>query len=131
MVRDSVRKWWDNGPMRPAGFSIDGSYNMVVLLLAAGDTVDAMRRLGVALGALSGFGADFLGTDVEGVIPQMATLPRAMALRADLAARDGDTETARRWARATATLWANADPPLQPTVQRMRALAGMSSTPAR
>ncbi|MBW7933523.1 MAG: protein kinase [Gemmatimonadaceae bacterium] len=51
-----------------------------------------------------------------------AMLVRAMALRADLARRAGDRETARRWAGAVAELWADADAALQPAVRRMRAM---------
>ena len=51
-----------------------------------------------------------------------ATLVRAMVLRADLARQAGDREIARRWAGAVVELWADADAPLQPTVQRMRAM---------
>jgi hypothetical protein len=51
-----------------------------------------------------------------------ATVVRAMALRADLARQAGDRETARRWAGAVVELWANADAPLQPMVQRMRTM---------
>jgi hypothetical protein len=49
-----------------------------------------------------------------------------MTLRADLAAAKNDLPTARRWARAVATLWAGADPPLQPVVLRMRRIAGIT-----
>ena len=52
-----------------------------------------------------------------------ATLVRAMVYRADLAAVVGDPATARRWAAAVVALWENADPMLQSTVRRMRALA--------
>ena len=127
---DTITKYNGATPFRPAGSSLDGTYNMVLALLAAGDTATAIRGLSVALGSISGFGSNLLSTEVEGVVPQLAVLARAMALRADLAARDGDTETARRWATASATLWANADPPLQPLVARMRTLAGIA-VPAR
>jgi hypothetical protein len=46
-----------------------------------------------------------------------------MALRADLAARAGDARTARQWASAAATLWAAADPDLDPMLAHLRALA--------
>lgn len=49
-------------------------------------------------------------------------LVRAMALRAELAAEMGDRATARRWARAIAILWRDADPFLLTVVQEMQAL---------
>jgi hypothetical protein len=52
-------------------------------------------------------------------------LVRAMALRAELATRLGDAEQARRWARAVAILWKDADPFLQPVVRQMDELGGM------
>jgi eukaryotic-like serine/threonine-protein kinase len=130
-VRETLQVRNDRSFMRPASMSFDGSFMLANLMLAMGDTAAAIQQLSLGLGTLSGYGPDLLSTEVEGVLPIMATLGRAMVLRADLAARDGDTETARRWARAAATLWANADAPLQPTVARMRKLAGISSTPAR
>ncbi len=131
-VRDSLAALLDRrGGWRPSNVALDGSYLEVQLMLAVGDTAGAIRRLSVALGSLGGYGPDLLSGEVDGSLPQMAILGRAMVLRADLAARDGDTETARRWARAATALWANADDVLQPTVARMRALAGMSSTPPR
>jgi hypothetical protein len=47
-----------------------------------------------------------------------------MALRAELAAAAGDRALAARWARAVITLWSDADPPLAPTLARMRQLGG-------
>jgi hypothetical protein len=46
-----------------------------------------------------------------------------MALRAELANAQGDSEGQKKWGSALADLWATADPPLQPVVNRMRALA--------
>jgi len=51
-----------------------------------------------------------------------AALVRAMALRAELASRAGDHETAALWGRAVAELWANCDPQLRPLRDRMRKL---------
>lgn len=50
-----------------------------------------------------------------------ALLPRMMMLRADLAAKLGYPDEARVWYSRMLDLWADADPELQPTVQRMRA----------
>jgi hypothetical protein len=52
-----------------------------------------------------------------------AMMVRAMAFRAELAARVGDGQTAVAWSAAVAELWAHADEFLQPTVDRMRRLA--------
>jgi hypothetical protein len=46
-----------------------------------------------------------------------------MVLRADLAAARHDPNTARRWAKSVVELWANADPSVKPTVERMKAVA--------
>jgi serine/threonine protein kinase len=55
--------------------------------------------------------------------PKPGALVNAMALRADLAAKAGDTRGARRWAELVSILWSDADEFLQPVVQRMKALA--------
>ena len=57
-------------------------------------------------------------------------LVRGLALRAELAAATGDAAGARRWARPVAILWANADPPLRATAQRMAALVAAPSPPS-
>ena len=49
-------------------------------------------------------------------------LVRAMALRAELAATAGQSDTARLWARSVSTLWSDADRPQQPVVARMHGL---------
>jgi hypothetical protein len=54
----------------------------------------------------------------------VATLVRGMVLRAELAAEAGDSATAKRWANDVVLLWSGADQELQPTVKRMRELAG-------
>jgi hypothetical protein len=51
-----------------------------------------------------------------------ASLVGTMALRADLADRLGDRETAKLWAAAVAELWADCDQSLCPIRDRMRAL---------
>ncbi|MFL5582863.1 MAG: hypothetical protein ACJ8AO_21055, partial [Gemmatimonadaceae bacterium] len=102
----------------PGTVPIDATFHEAWLLLAAGDTAAAVRRLDGSLGALSA-----LGPWVTVHVSEAAALVRAMALRADLAALAGDAATARQWATPVATLWADADPELQPLVARMRALA--------
>jgi hypothetical protein len=61
-------------------------------------------------------------TEILDQLPQVATLVRGMALRADVAAARHDSRTARRWARDVVLLWSGADRELQPTVMRMRTI---------
>jgi hypothetical protein len=63
-----------------------------------------------------------LGTDLIDQLPEVATLVRGMALRAELAARAGDTTAAKRWAADVVTLWSGADAELQPRVKMMQEL---------
>jgi hypothetical protein len=56
-------------------------------------------------------------------IARAGPLVRAIVLRADVANRAGDKDTARRWARAAAILWSDADSYLRPTVERMTVLS--------
>ena len=107
---------------RPSSTNVDAVFLAAVQFLAVGDTAEAIRWSNASLTSLAGYGRDLLSSELEGALPQVATLPRLMALRADLAALDRDTETARRWAGAVVILWAGADPALQPIVTRMRAL---------
>jgi hypothetical protein len=47
-------------------------------------------------------------------------VPRAMVLRADLAAALGQRDEARLWYQRFLDFWANADPDFQPLVERVR-----------
>jgi hypothetical protein len=105
--------------LRPGDVSFDGTYHEAWLLLAIGDTAEATQLLDLSLQALS-----TLGVDIIDQLPEAATLVRGMTLRAQLAARAGDPTTASRWAQDVLTLWSNADSELQPTVTRMRSIAG-------
>jgi hypothetical protein len=109
---------------RPGDVAIDGTFLEASLLLALGDTAAATDLLDGSLEALP-----TLGLDVIGQLPQAAGLVRAMALRADLADRAHDRDTAARWARAVTILWADADAPLAPLVGRMRTI--VAANPAR
>jgi tetratricopeptide (TPR) repeat protein len=102
---------------RPGDVSVDGTYHEAVLLLQIGDTAAATQLLDLSLQALP-----TLGTYLLDQVPQAAALVRAMALRADLAARAGDRTTAAHWARSVLEVWANADAPLGPTLASMRAI---------
>ncbi len=102
----------------PGDVPIDFTYHEAWLLLAIGDTTVARDHLDHALNALPTLGKDLLGR-----VSEAGALVRAMTLRAELASSAGDRATASRWARAVTVLWADADPPLRPTVERMRRLA--------
>jgi tetratricopeptide (TPR) repeat protein len=120
-VREDYRKIREvQRNLRPGDISFDGTYHEAWLLLAIGDTAEATQLLDLSLQAMS-----TLGIDIIDQLPEAATLVRGMALRAELAARAGDPTTASRWARDVLTLWANADHELQPTITRMRDIAGV------
>ncbi len=104
---------------RPGDVSIDATLTESWLLLAIADTAAATRHLDLSLSALS-----TLGMHLVSQVPQAAGLPRAMLLRAELAARAGDRATAARWGNAVAVLWSHADAELQPAARRARQLAG-------
>ncbi|MEP6689620.1 MAG: serine/threonine-protein kinase [Gemmatimonadaceae bacterium] len=104
-------------PLRPGDVAIDASLQEAAILLAVGDSAAAVERLDAALATLPVLQLSFDQPAAPG------SLVRAMALRAELADHAGDRQTAARWARAVTVLWANADPALQPVVQRMRAIS--------
>jgi hypothetical protein len=103
---------------RPGGIAIEYTYIESWLLAQIGDTAAAASRLDRSLNALPTLGKSLLKRP-----SQSAGLVRAMGLRAELAAAMGDHATIKRWATAVITLWANADPELQPYVARMQALS--------
>jgi tetratricopeptide (TPR) repeat protein/tRNA A-37 threonylcarbamoyl transferase component Bud32 len=111
---DEVRKG-----IRPGDVAFDGTYHEAWLLLAIGDTAAATQLLDLSLDALP-----TLGTYLLDQLPQIVTLVRGMALRAELAAQTGDSAKATRWANNVILLWSGADQELQPIVKRMRELAG-------
>lgn len=104
--------------LRPGDVAFDGTYHEAWLLLAIGDTAGAAELLDLSLEALP-----TLGTYLLDQLPQVATLVRGMALRAELAAHSGDWSTASRWAKDVVSLWSEADPELQPVVKRMQSIA--------
>ena len=108
--------------IRPGDVAFDGTFHQAWLLLAIGDTVAATRLLDLSLEALP-----TLGTDLIDQLPQVATLVRGMALRAELASRAGDSTTSRRWAKHVVVLWSNADAELQATVKQMERISGSRS----
>ena len=98
---------------------IDALYPEAWLLAAVGDGPAALRWLSPAL---DGLATASLETFTEPV--KTGTLLHAMALRAEVASRLGRTEEAARWAAAVAILWRDADPFLQPVVERMHGIQG-------
>jgi tetratricopeptide (TPR) repeat protein len=93
----------------------DGVYLEARLLLAVGDSATAARMLDAPLDSLTALHSATLR-----FLPLAGCLVRMMALRADLAAAQGDVRTARSWASAVVTLWSGAEPALQPVVTRMK-----------
>jgi tetratricopeptide (TPR) repeat protein len=107
---------------RPGDLAIEYTYIESWLLAQIGDTAAAIAHLDRSLNALPTLGRYLLDRP-----SQSAGLVRAMGLRAELAAAAGDRQTARRWGSPVATIWAHADPELQPYVKRMRDLAAAGS----
>jgi serine/threonine protein kinase/tetratricopeptide (TPR) repeat protein len=103
---------------RAGDVAINATYGEARVLLALHDTGAAVTALDLSLQALP-----TLGTYLLEQPEQVGCAIRAMALRAELAARAGDRALAAHWGNAVSTLWGNADAPLAPVVQRMRALA--------
>jgi hypothetical protein len=85
------------------------------ILAAVGEHRAAISRLDPTLSDLRHMSLQLVNSPMGA-----ALLVRAMALRADLAMTVGDSANARKWARPVALLWSNADPFLEPLVQRMR-----------
>jgi hypothetical protein len=106
---------------RAGDLSMDYTYQEAWLKTAIGDTAAAVTQLDVAFGALPALNGVALKKDV-GVA---AAVGRAIALRADLAKSQHDDRTAKRYALALVSLWANADILLQPTVARMKRIAAI------
>ena len=102
---------------RSGDVAINGTYEEARALLQLHDTAAAVVTLDRSLHALPTLGSYLLEQP-----EQVGCAIRAMALRAELAARSGDGATASQWARAVATIWSNADAPLRATTARMRAL---------
>jgi tetratricopeptide (TPR) repeat protein len=103
---------------RPGDVAFDGTYHEAWILLQIGDTAGATRLLDLSLEALPA-----LGTYLLDQVPQVATLVRGMALRAELAKSMGDRSTAARWAGNVVALWSQSDAELIPTVKRMQELS--------
>jgi len=103
----------------PEDLKPEAAYPEAALLASIGDTRNAIDWLDAVLEAQSRTSPEILSEPAGA-----GSLVSAMILRAELADRVGDRAAAVRWARAVTTLWRNADPFLQPVVQRVAAIAG-------
>jgi hypothetical protein len=103
---------------RPGDIALDYTYQEAWLKAASGDTAGAISQLDLSLKAIPTMSASALRE-----AGAAAAVGRAMGLRADLAAATGDWKKAKQWGSALAALWTDADPVLQPTVSRMKAVA--------
>jgi hypothetical protein len=97
---------------------VDQLPSLASVYALTGRRADAMQFLDATLLHLFGTGPDALSDPVRA-----ASLGRSIALRAELAAQNGDMATARRWARALEILWQDADPALQQVLRRIQRLA--------
>jgi tRNA A-37 threonylcarbamoyl transferase component Bud32/tetratricopeptide (TPR) repeat protein len=108
-----------NAAVQSSQVGLDAVYQEAWLRLTVGDSAAAASTLDDALESLP-LQRALLFRQIHGP----ASLVYAMALRAQLAARRGEPERARRWALAVVGLWQNADPGLALDLRAMRALAG-------
>ncbi|HEU5183871.1 MAG TPA: serine/threonine-protein kinase [Gemmatimonadaceae bacterium] len=90
-------------------------HHEALVLLAIGDTTDAIGRLDQALEGLS-HAPTWLLDDVH----RAAAIGAAMRVRAELAGARGDAATAQRWARAAISLWDGGDPEVRATLASLR-----------
>ena len=104
----------------PGYESSESAYGEAMAHLAGGDSASAFMTVRRVLDAMPALPIGFLNNEI-----QAGTLTRDMALAADLAHALGKEQDAGEWAAAVAALWANADPELRPTADRMRKLAEM------
>ena len=104
--------------MQPSDHSFETLHPEASLLAAIGDVQGAIRLLDPTLRSLRSTSLDLYRNPVGA-----GMLVRAMALRAELAARSGDPATAAQWARAVLVLWSDADGFLKPIVGRMEQLS--------
>ena len=96
--------------------------------MALGDTARALRSLRFMLDV--GSQTTLYFPQQSGNFAQVYFVPRAMLLRADLAAATGQLEEARTWYQRFIEAWSTAVPELQPTVERARqSLARLNARP--
>jgi hypothetical protein len=94
---------------------IDQVLQESLVSLAIGDSAAATAMLDKALTTLPG-----QSTRIISQVPSAAALMRAMLLRAEIARRARDLETARRWATPVAYMWERADPQLTRRIEPFR-----------
>jgi tRNA A-37 threonylcarbamoyl transferase component Bud32/TPR repeat protein len=104
--------------MRPGAVSLDHMIQEAWLADFAGNPRHAAEMLDFTLTALPTLSSFILTEPV-----MSASVGRAMAYRAELAARLNDPSSAALWASRVLTVWAHADANLAPTLARMRRLA--------
>jgi len=104
--------------MRPGAVSLDRIIQEAWLADFAGDPTRAAQMLDLTLTALPTLSSYIVTEPV-----MSASVGRAMAYRAELAARLNDPSSAALWASRVLTVWAHADANLEPTLARMRRLA--------
>jgi serine/threonine-protein kinase len=110
--------------MPPASVMVDGLYPEAALLVSIGEEAEAIDWLDATLDVLAGTEPGVLADP-----PRAGALVRAMALRAELADRAGDRETASRWAQVVRVLWSDADAFLRPRVAEMASFDARSRGP--
>jgi tRNA A-37 threonylcarbamoyl transferase component Bud32/tetratricopeptide (TPR) repeat protein len=113
---DSLRH---NAAVQTSQLGLDAVYQEAWLRLGLGDSASAAGTLDDALESLP-LQRSLLFRQLHGP----ASLVYAMALRAQLAAKQHDPQRARRWALAVVELWRDADPGLALDLRAMKALAG-------
>jgi tRNA A-37 threonylcarbamoyl transferase component Bud32 len=115
-LMDSLEQ--DQRDIRPGDVSLDYTLQAVWLRTALGDSTGAGSQLDRVLRSLPTHRSTLFTR-----MSEAAALPRAMALRAELAAAAGDRDSARQWATAALALWRKADAELAPLLSRLRSLA--------
>jgi tetratricopeptide (TPR) repeat protein len=118
-VRRAVAARGQAGVQSNPGNSVDMMFLRARAAMLVFDTTSAVHELDPVLQAMPTIAPTLLWQ-----VDQIGSLIRALALRAEIASARRDKHTAEQCAGAVVSLWRNADAPLQPVVQRMKALAG-------
>jgi tRNA A-37 threonylcarbamoyl transferase component Bud32/tetratricopeptide (TPR) repeat protein len=111
----------DQRMARPSEAPPEAAFAEARLWLTLGDTVAAVQMLDSCVDAASTTATLLPVGNLLANTVRIASLSRALMLRADLAVARG--APAGRWARAVADLWSGADSELQPAVRRMKELS--------
>ena len=124
LALDSLAATYSSAAMADSGYSLIAADAWLV----ARDTTAALRSLRYMLDVSSATTPYFPQQSSGFTIAYFA--PRAMLLRADLAAARGLTDEARVWYQRFIDTWSTAVPELQPTVERAKqSLARLSARP--